>query len=1078
MIKRGALFILLLLANLSLIAQITVSGVVKDAGDQPLPGVSVVVIGTTAGIVTGVDGKYSLSVPSGSSELQFSFIGFTTQMVPINGRSVIDVVLREEINALDEVVVVGYGVQRKSDLTTASVSVTSETLKSSIAANLDMALQGRAAGVTAVYTSGQPGSSVSISIRGQGTLRGQASQPLYVIDGVPVQNVSQSGFGVGLGGSLGNGSVQTFSGLSSINPSDILTMEILKDASATAIYGSRGANGVVLITTKSGKTGEAKFTYEGYYGIQEQVKRLDLMNLREFAQYNTDLATETSGRDPRVEYQDPTILGEGTNWQNALFRVAPMQSHQVSAMGGSDKVKYYVSGSYFKQEGTVVGTDFNRFSGRVNLDADLKKWFKLGTKIMFSRTNDHLSLNNSTEGIISVALRTSPDVPIRNADGTWAGLIYDGAPSIINPIAKALDESNILRRNTLNGNVYTDITFMKGLTLRTEIGADLGFSNAYHFVPTYQYGSLVNLTNTASRQYNQSFYWQLTNYLTYNKVVEKHNITAMLGQETSESKWEYLSGSSNGLSSNDIVEPGLGDPKSMAVGSGDGSGSMSSFFARGNYSYDNKYFLSYTFRFDGSSNFGPKNRWAPFHSVSASWKLTSEPFMQNLINTVSDFKFRAGWGQTGNQNIGGYRWGAAITKMPTNLGMGFRQSNIANPYVTWEKQEQVNLGLDLGFLKNRIALVLDAYVKTSSAFLMEMQLPSYMGTRGNASIRLNPPMGNFGKMENRGIEISLNTRPLNGNLTWESDLQFTINHNKLLGLNDIPSATIEGYGQWSDVVSQTKIGGPLYNFYGYKVIGIFQNKTDILNSPRQEGFPANGDFKRSTVWPGDLKFADLSGPDGSPDGVIDRFDATDIGSPLPKFTYGFNNIFRYKAFELTVYLNGTVGNKLMNYVGKSLSDMSSMWTNQLQTAVDRAKTVPIDPNKTYPFVNSYGKTIDNWFDDIDNVKVSDPNATIPRAVANDPNGNTRISDRYIEDGSYLRFKNIAFSYYLPKSITSKLNLDNMKVYVNLQNMLTITKYTGLDPEVGASQASDNVFGLDNGRYPTARIYTFGVSVTF
>jgi TonB-dependent starch-binding outer membrane protein SusC len=1076
MIKRGIFVILFLLINLCLIAQKNVTGVVTDAEKQPVTGVSVIVKGTAVGMVTDVNGKFSITVPAGSNALLFSFIGYVTQEIPVGDKTVIDVVLAEDLQTLDEVVVVGYGVQKKSDLTSASVSVSSEKLKSSIAPNLDQALQGRAAGVTAVYTSGQPGSSVSISIRGQGTL-GNAT-PLYVIDGIPVQNVGQSGFQVGLGGALGNGSYQTFSGLSNINPSDILTIEILKDASATAIYGSRGANGVVLITTKAGKTGEAKFTYEAYYGIQEQVKRIDLMNLREFAQYNTDLASETSGRDPRVEYQDPTILGEGTNWQNALFKVAPMQSHQVSASGGSDKLRYYVSGSYFKQEGTVVGTDFNRFSGRVNLDADLKKWFKLGTKVMFARTWDYLSLNNSSEGIISVALRTSPDVPIHNADGTWAGLLYDGAPSIINPIAKALDEDNILKRNNLNANVYTDITFMKGLTLRTEVGADLGFTNAYHFVPTYQYGSLVNLTNTASRQYNQSIYWQLTNYLTYNKQIEKHNLTAMLGQELSESRWEYLSGSSNGLSSNDIIEPGLGDPKSMAIGSGDGSGSISSFFARGNYSYDNKYFLTYTFRYDGSSNFGPKNRWAPFHSVSGSWKLINEPFLANITNTISDLKIRAGWGQTGNQNIGGYKWGAAISKMPTNLGMGFRQSNIANPYVHWEKQEQINIGLDLGFLKNRIALVLDAYVKTSSAFLMEMQLPSYMGTRGNASIRLNPPFGNFGKIENRGLEISLNTRPLAGIFTWDNDLQVTINTNKLLGLNDIPSATIEGYGQWSDVVTQSRIGGPLYTFYGYKVIGVFQDKTDILNSPRQEGYPVDGNFKRSTVWPGDLKFADISGPDGKPDGVIDGNDRTEIGSPLSKLTYGFNNTFRYKAFELTVFVNGTVGNKLMNYVGKSLSDMNSMWTNQLQTAVDRAKNVPIDPDKVYPFVNSYGITIYNWFDDIDNVKVGDPNATIPRAVSNDPNGNTRISDRYIEDGSYLRVRNVTFTYYMPKNIISKLNLDNMKVYVNLQNMLTITKYTGFDPEVGASQVSNNVFGLDNGRYPTARIYTFGLSVTF
>lgn len=1078
MIKRGVFVILLLLVNLSLMAQITVTGVVTDTGNQPITGVSVVVKGTSVGVVTGIDGKYFLNVPSGGTALQFSFIGFTAQEVVINNRSVINVVLEEELTVLDEVVVVGYGVQRKSELTGASVSVSSEKLKSSIVANLDQALQGRAAGVTAVYTSGQPGSSVSIRIRGQGSLRAQASEPLYVVDGVPVQNVSRSGHDVGLGDALGNGSVQTFSGLSGINPADILSMEILKDASATAIYGSRGANGVVLITTKSGKTGEAKFTYEGYYGIQQQISRLDVMNLSEFAEYSTDWAAETSGRDPRVEYQDPSILGEGTDWQNALFRTAPMQNHQISATGGSDKVRYYVSGSYFTQDGTVVGTDFNRYSGRVNLDADLKKWFKLGSKIMFSRTQDHLGLNNSTEGIISVAMRTTPDVPIRNADGSWAGLLYEGAPSIINPIAKALDETSILKKNGLNGNFYSDITFFKGLTLRSEIGGDIGFSNAYRFIPTYQYGSLINSTNTSSRQYNQSFFWQLKNYLTYTNQIGNHNVTAMLGQEVSESNWEYLRGSSNGLSSNDLQEPGLGDPKSMAIGSGSGSGSMASFFARGNYSYNNKYYLSYTFRYDGSSNFGPKNRWAPFHAVSASWRLTNESFMESIKSTISDLKIRAGWGQTGNQNIGGYRWGAAISKMPSNLGMGFRQSNIANPFITWEKQEQVNLGLDLAFYQNRIAIVLDTYIKTSTAMLMDMQLPSYMGTRGNGSIRLNPPMGNFGKIENKGIEISLNTRPIVGSFSWDNDLELTFNKNKLLGLDGTPAAHIEGYGQWTDLVSLTEIGDPLYNFYGYKVVGIYQDKKDILNSPKPKAYPGDDNFKRSTVWPGDLKFADLSGPDGTPDGVIDEFDRTNIGSPLPKFTLGFNNVFRYKELELMIYMNGSVGNKLLNYVGRTLSEMNNMWTNQLKTAIDRTKLEAIDPDKTYPFVNSSGTTINNWFDDIDNVRVSNQGTTVPRAVSGDPNENTRISDRYIEDGSYLRIKNISLSYYFPKNLTNKVNLDNMKVYVNLQNMWTFTKYTGLDPEVGASQASDNVFGLDNGRYPAARVYTFGLSITF
>ncbi len=1056
--------------------QRTVTGRVLDDNNAALPGASIVVKGTTIGTASDLSGNFSFTVPSDATTLVVSFIGMDTREVPITaGPMTITMTMAAE--EVDAVVVVGYGTARKSELTGASVSVTGEQLSAAMTANLDQALQGRAAGVTAVYTSGQPGSAMSIRIRGQGSLRADASEPLYVIDGVPVQNVSQSGHDIGLGDRLGNGSVQAFSGLSGINPADILTMEILKDASATAIYGSRGANGVVLITTKGGRTGEAKFTYEGYYGIQDQVARLDVMNLREFAQYSIDWAAETAARDPRIEFQDPSILGEGTDWQNELYRAAPMMSHQISASGGDQKIKYYVSGGYFTQDGTMIGTDFNRYSGRVNLDSDLKDWLKLGAKVMFSRTNEHLALNNSTEGIISIAMRTTPDVPVKNPDGTWAGLLYEGAPSVINPIAKALDETNILKKNLLSANFYTDLTFFKGLTLRTEIGGELGGSNAYHFTPTYQYGSLINNTNNVRRQYNQNFFWQLKNYLTYNTELGNHDVTLMAGQEISEWKYEYLSGTSSGLSSNDIQSPGLGEPTSMQIGSGHGSGAMASFFARANYSYGDRYYLTYTFRYDGSSNFGPKNRWAPFHAVSGSWRISQEQFMQNQ-DFVSDFKIRAGWGQTGNQDIGGYRWGAAIGKMPSNLGMGFRQTNIANPYITWEKQEQINVGLDLGLIQNRINLVVDAYLKTSTAMLMDMQLPSYMGTSGNGSIRLNPPMGNFGKIENRGLEFSLNTRPVVGKFTWENDLQVTFNKNKLLGLTGTPAAHIEGYGQWTDLVSLTEIGQSLYTFYGYQVVGIFQDKDDILNSPHQKAFPADGNFKRSTVWPGDLKFADLSGPNGEPDNVIDEYDRTALGSPLPKFTFGFNNVFTYQGFELSVYINGSYGNKLMNYVGRTLTEMTSGWSNQLSTAVDRAKLAPIDPNKAYPFVNSSGTTINNWWDDIDNVRVSNPGGEVPRAVAGDPNENTRVSDRYIEDGSYLRVKNLSLAYNIPGAAVRRLGVDNIKVYVNLQNMWTLTRYTGLDPEVGASQTNDNVFGLDNGRYPAARVYTFGLNFAF
>jgi len=1081
--KRLLLFLLMsfIIGHFQLQAQaLQVTGTVTDAKtSEKLPGVSVALQGTSKGAITDIDGKYTIEVPDANAVIVFSYVSYNSETIAVNGRSLIDVTLVPDIKKLDEVVVIGYGTAKKSDISGSSITVSEDQIKGSVVSNLGQALQGRAAGVTATYNSGQPGSSVQISIRGTSTLMAGSSQPLYVVDGVPVQNVSQSGFDLGVGGSLGNGTVSAVSGLSNINPADILTMEILKDASSTAIYGSRGANGVVMITTKKGKTGDAKFTYEGSYGVQKQMNRLKLMNLKQFAQYSIDWAAETNGRDPRIEYLDPSILGEGTNWQDAVFQVAPMQSHQLTASGGTEKVKYFVSAGWFSQEGTVIGTGFNRANARVNLDADLKKWFKIGTNLAVTQSKDKLSLNNSSEGIISVAMLTTPDVPVKNADGSWAGLIYENAPSIINPVAKALDEINKLKRTDFNGNIYSDVTFIKGLTWRMELGGNLNTTDAYNFIPTYKYGSLTNNTNSIARQYSQYYFWQLKNYITYNKQIGKHNITAMVGQEASENSWEYLRGSGTGLSSNDIQEPGLADTKSMVVGSGGGSSALASYFARASYNYADKYYLTYTYRYDGSSNFGPKNRWAPFNSFAGSWRISNETFMESMKSVISNLKLRAGWGQTGNQNIGGYRWGASIGTMPTSLGAGYRQNNIANPYVKWEKQEQTNIGLDLGLLNNRINLVVEVYKKVSSGFLMQMQLPSYMGTRGNASIVLNPPVGNFGKIENKGLEISINTRPIvTSKFTYENDLQITINKNKLLGLQDVPAAYIDGYGQWTDLVSRTEIGQSLFGFYGYKVAGIYQDKQDLLNSPKPAAYPANGDFKRSTTWIGDLKFKDISGPAGAPDGKIDDYDRASLGSPLPKFTFGFNNTFRYENLELNVFINGSYGNKLLNYSSIALSNMNGLWNNQLELVTNHAKLVPIDANKPYPIVNSFGSTINNWFDDVDNVKIANPGGNVPRGVQGDPNGNNRISDRYIEDGSYIRFKNISLAYYVPKKMLKKVGIENLKLYVNVQNMWTITKYTGLDPEIGASQTSDNVMGLDNGRYPSPRIYTFGVNLSF
>lgn len=1076
--SKRILLYLFIFMSMGAWAQKKITGKVTDfANSETLPGVNVLIKGDkNTGTVTDIDGRFAITVPNEKSTLVFSFIGFAPQEVVVGKQTVINVQLKTMVQGLEEVVVVGYGTMKKSDLSGSTVSVGENKVKGSITSGLDQALQGRAAGVTAIQTSGQPGSSTSIRIRGTSTLNSDA-EPLYVIDGVPISSSLGSVYDVGLG-AAGGGGKTAFSALSSINPSDIVSMEILKDASATAIYGSRGANGVVLITTKRGKANEAKFTYEGMYGVQEQVKRLNLMNLREFAAYQNDLASETNGKVPRPEFADPSLLGVGTNWQNEIFRSAPMQSHNITATGGTAATQYALSGGYYVQDGTVIGSDFTRYSFRSNIDTEMKKWLKVGTTLMLSSTVDHVGLFDQTGGIIQTAAKQTPDVPVRNFDGTYATAVGEGATSRVNPIAKALDEENRLKRTRLMGNLYGQLTLLKGLSFRTEFGGDIGFTNGYTFKPTYRYGTQINDQNSAGKRYNQNVFWQFKNYLTYNfKFLQNNNVTAMLGQEASEWKYETLDGSSKSLPTNDIHEPGLGDIKSMSVGSGRGSGAMNSYYTRINYNFKEKYFLTFTYRADGSSNFGPNNRWAYFPSLAGSWRFSDEKFMAGLKKTVNNAKLRLGWGQTGNQNIGGYRWGSSLAKLPTNLGAGFRVSNFANPNIKWETSEQTNLGLDLSFFGSRIDLTVDAYLKTSRNMLMPMQLPSYMGTSGNPAFNMKAPWGNYGEIQNKGLEVSLSTQNFTEKFKWNTDLSITINRNKLVNIGT-SDAKLYGYAQWFDLVTVTQAGEPIGNFYGYQVEGIYQDKQDILNSPKPAAYKVdaagNPVFNRdNTVFPGDIKFKDISGPNGVPDGKIDEKDRTNLGSALPKFSYGMTNTFSYKGIELTVFIMGQYGNKLFNYFGRNISNMQSQWDNQLQQVTGRAKLEPINPAITYP-ANGYN----NWFEDINNVKVKNPDTRIPRSHWADPNQNTRMSDRYIEDGSFLRIKNVTLGYTIPQSFSSKYGIQTLKVYTNLQNLVTFTKYTGFDPEIGQDTLDPYVYGLDNGRYPSPRIVSFGLNITF
>ena len=1040
-----------------------VSGVVQDAMG-PVIGASIKVKGTNTGVATDFDGKFTLSVNPGST-LIVSYIGYITKEVKVGNQTSLVINLQEDKQLLDEVVVVGYGTMKKSDISGSSVNLGEKAMKGSIISSLDQSLQGRAAGVTAVSTSGAPGTASSIRVRGTATINSNA-EPLYVIDGVIVQSSNTSGSSLGFGDALDNGPTSTVSPLSTINPADIVSMEILKDASATAIYGAQGANGVVLITTKRGKAGEAKFSYDGMVAWSRQTKRLDMMNLREFGDYYNDFVASGFGgikEDPY--YSDVSLLGKGTNWQDAIFQTAFQQQHQVSAQGGTEKIQYYVSAGYMNQEGTIIGSEFNRLSVRANLDAQLKSWLKLGLSATFSDSNDNLKLTDGAEGIVGFALSSLPEAPIYDIDGNYASFARENY-SIHNPIAKAMEQNNMLNRKKLNGNIYAEITPIKNLVWHAEIGYDIGYSKAEI------YNNAIDLpnwkeSNESSIQKNNNTYWQLKNYITYNNTfAEKHSLTAMVGQECWESKWDYTRVANTNLPSDAVHNPQLGTG-TATINSGFGSSSMASFFTRWTYSYDNRYNATYTYRYDGSSNFGPNNRWAGFHSAAASWRFTNEKFMKD-IKWLSNGKLRIGWGQTGNSNINSYVWGVNMQQVYTSLGNGYRPQNIPNLDVRWEKQSQIDVGLDIGLFNDRINLTLDWYQKESKDMLMELQLPSYMGTQGNDNSKLKAPMGNYGHIRNTGFEITLNTHPLIGKFQWDSEMQISFNKNKLIALNGTASSAIVGYAQWGQTqVTKTDIGESLYSFYGYVCDGIYQDLADLETSPKPSAYPTNGVFNgANTTYVGDIKYKDLNG-----DGVIDENDRTNIGSPLPKFTYGWTNTFRYKNFDLSIFINGSYGNKVMNLTKRNLTTMSSAWSNQHVDVINRARLEPIDASIVYTDGSK-------WYNHIENVRVANPDASLPRAIIGDPNDNDRISDRYVEDGSYLRLKNLALGYTFPKKIVKTLGVENLRVYCNIQNLFTITGYDGYDPEIGVSTMSVNVMGVDYGRYPSPTTYSFGLNMSF
>lgn len=1068
--QKLILYLLMFSLSGTLYAQRRITGNVTDAGtSEAMPGVNVVLKGTTSGTITDVSGNYTLDVPSTESILMFSFIGYETQEVRVGTRTAVNVALRTEATGLEEVVVVGYGTMRKSDLTGAVVSVTGDELRNSITTNIDQALQGRVAGVQVTQNSGQPGGAASIRIRGANSITG-SSEPLYVIDGIPFQGdgSSVSGFDWS-GGANGQNRVNP---LSTINPNDIENIEVLKDASATAIYGARAANGVVLITTKRGRKGTSLISLNSYLAYQQLPKKLDMMNLPQFADYRVQIDREL-GQTPNQRYLDPSILGPGTDWQDEIFQLAAMQSHQISISGGSDRSTYAITGGFFDQDGIIINSNFKRFTTRMNLDHQVNDWIKVGSSLTYANTDEIITLNDGGDGVIQNALKMQPDLPVRNMDGEFAGPESNVAGISYNPVGLALLRNNTLERQRVMGNFYADLTFTKGLTFRSEIGFDDNHSLNKAFNPTFNWGRISNNINSMRQREESSFFWILKNYLTYNlKMGDQHNLVAMLGTEAQRSEWQGSNVTKYNFASNDIHVLSEGDDQGSPGTTTDGwkgASSIASYFGRFNYNFADRYLITLTLRADGSSKFGSENRWGYFPSGSFAWRLTEEEWMPKS-DALTNVKLRLGYGEVGNQAIDNYLYGSSMQSFPSYFGTAYRPEKIANPKLKWEATKQYNIGADMSLLSGHIDLTVDLYKKFTSDMLLQLSVPSYLGGSDYRDIRA--PVANIGRMENKGIDIALTSYNVRKkNFSWTTNLTFTLNRNMIKELEK-EQATMWGNLYWYSefqTATMTRAGHPIGVFYGYLTDGLFENEQDILSHAVQvldqsSVTPANPKGKnladrRDGVWIGDVKFRDMNG-----DGVIDTDDQRVIGDPNPDFTGGLNNSFTFGPFDLVVYLTGSYGADILNYQRVEIEGMTSIYNNQTKAVDNRAR---------YALKNPAGSDIDP-----SNVYLANPGTTIPRYATSDNNRNNRMSDRFIEDGSYLRIQNVSLSYTIPPVFTRRFRVEKFRLYVNAQNVWTFTNYSGYDPEIGAFNQDSRRQNIDMGRYPSPRVFTMGIDVNF
>ncbi len=1027
-------------------ADIVVSGDVKDTRGQPLQGVNVSVKGSNTGATTDNQGRYTIRLTDANQTLVFTSVGYTRQEVRAGGRTSISVVLQETSSVLNDVVVIGYGAQRRQDVNGAISSVKAADIANIPQVSVDQLLQGKAAGLTITQNSGGPGSATSVHIRGITTLS-LSNEPLYVIDGVAISGDASNRTTSGRSQQLSPNNGETgVSPLSFLNPSDIESVDVLKDASATAIYGSRGSNGVIIITTKRGRNGSFRVGYDGYYGFQEQGKLLPMMNLKQYASLENALA-DNIGIPRRGEFADPTLLGTGTNWQKEIFKTGPQQSHQISFSGASNGTDYYVSGGYVKQDGTVLGNDYNRYNIRTNINSQVKPWLKVGTTMAGSRSFQNTSLSNNT-GIIYTALLSAPDQVVRNADGSFAGPQADQIGGQINPVAQALQITNTLSRSNFNGSLYADIKVMKDLTLRSELNGDFNFSYAKLFRPTYNYGPrFINPTASLQEYNTNSTFWSWKEYLTYTHTfAEKHNLTLLAAHELVNSTYRDNSATIQNFLTNTLQSLSLGDSKTATVGEYIGNNDViESEFARAIYTLNNKYSVTATFRADRSSKFAQGHQTGYFPSFAASWRLSDEPFLAALEPIANNIKLRVGYGQTGNQGVPSYLYGSALNSVVTGIGTAFAVDKVANPNLTWETALQADAGLDFSLLHNRIDASFDYFNKSSKNFLFQAALPAFLlGQTAEYSGTgvISPPYVNGGKLTAKGFEFSINSRNIvSKDFKWNTSVIFSHYRNEVQSLyTGIPYISYNVTTSFLNLpVTRTQVGTSVGEYYGYVAKDIFRSDGQLKGAPIQFGRPVKSGS--GGTWLGDIQYEDLN-----KDGKIDAADQTFIGNPNPKFTYGITNNFSYKTFDLSIFLNGSYGAKIFNVLNYQIAGLGSLYQNQLANAASF------------------------W-------TPANTSSSIPRPVAGD-NPNLINSTRFIESGSFLRVQNISLGYTVPASLVNRAKFNRLRIYASCQNLYVFTPYKGLDPEIGSINQSVFLTNIDLGRFPIPRTIVFGVNAEF